>query len=239
MEFENILNLAERAVRGFDNFKNGSVGYKGYGFVLRDLSFPLLRKMCNFGSMGKFALDLENTHLSGRSSQDYDVFRDILLVGSIKTLIPSLELGGVEILFNAWMFVATADGKAFPARLYYGPTRLAIGGWKMGRHDWFDVDSQIPEELDRIINCDPFTLSSIVKREFVESLEHAIKKVPPSDFFAIFEHDLGYRLMGISNGNPISIELGETPTLLDVKSYIGEFFGIEINPRVYEKWDFH
>lgn len=238
MDFENILNLAERAAQGFDNFKNGLVGYNGYGFVLRDLSFPLSRKLCNFGSMGKFALDLENGKLKGQTFQDYNIFRDILIVGSIKSLIPSLILGGDEILFNAWMFVITSDGKAFPASLYYGSTRLAIGGWKLGSHDWFDVDSRIPEELNRIINCDPFRFSSKIKRKLVDSFEQALKKVPPSDFSAIFEHDLGFRLMGISDGKPLSIELGETPTICDIKSRVDNDFKLELNPEVFDKWDF-
>jgi hypothetical protein len=238
MEFENILNLAERAARGFDNFKKGSVGFNGYGFVLRDLSFPLSRKMCNFGSMRKFAEYLKHVHLSKESLQKYGIFRDLLLVGSIKTLLPSLELGGDEILFNAWMFVATTDGRKFPATLYYGSTRLAVGGWKSGGNAWFDGVSHIPSALKRIANCDPFKFSSIVKKEFVESLEHAIKKVPPSDFYAIFERDLGYRLMGISDGSPVSIELGETPTIQDVKLNISNFFGIKVNSEVIEKWDF-
>ena len=239
MEFENILNLAERAARGFDNFNKGSVGFNGYGFVLRDLSFPHTVKLCNFGSMGEFAEDLKKAHFNRKNPQDYNISQDILLIGSIKTLLPSLELGGDEILFNALMFVATIDGNAFPARLYYGPTRLAIGGWKLKRYDWFGVNSQTPEELDDILNCDPFKFSHTVKREFVESFEYALEKVPTTDFFSIFEHDLGYRLMGISDGSPISIELGETPTILDVKSTISDFFGIEVNPRVIEKWDFH
>jgi len=238
MKFENILNLAERAARGIDNFKNGSVGFNGYGFVLRNFSFPLSAKLCNFGSMREFANDFKNAHLNNLKSQKYDIFRDILFVGSVKTLLPSLKLGGDEILFNAWMFVVTADGKAFPATIYYGPTRLAIGGWKLGRNNWFDVDSHYPEELERIINCDPFKFSHSVKRELVESLEYAFEKVPTSDFFGIFEHDLGYRLMGISDGRPISVELGETPTILDVKSKINNYFRIELNLKVLEKWDF-
>lgn len=238
MDFKYLLNLASRAAIGYDDLKNGSVGYNEYGFVFRDLKFPFSRKLCNFGSMGKFAQDLENAHSSDKGFQSYDVFQDILLVGSIKTLVPSLELGGDEILFNAWMFVATGDGRAFPAHLYYRTTRLAIGGWKFGENGWFDVDSQFSEELNKITNCDPFKFSSIIKKEFVISLEHAIKKVPPSDFYAIFEHDLGYRLMGISDGSPLSIELGETPTIHDVKSCIGEFFGIETNQEAFEKWDF-
>ncbi len=239
MDFKYLLNLAGRAAKGYDDLKNGSVGYNGYGFVFRELKFPFSRKLFNFGSMGKFAQDLENDHSNDKGFQSYDVFQDILLVGSIKTLVPSLELGGDEILFNAWMFVATNDGRAFPTHVYYRTTRLAVGGWKFGESGWFDVDSQIPEEIYKITNCDPFKFSSIIKKEFVESLEYALKKVPPSDFYAIFEHDLGYRLMGISDGSPVSIELGESPTLFDVKSHIGEFFGIEANPRVFEKWDFH
>jgi len=238
MEFENILNLAERAARGFDNFKKGSIGFNGYGFVLRDLSFPLSAKFANFGSMGEFAGDLRYTSLDRQESRNYDILRDISLVGSIKTLVPSLELGGDEILFNAWMFVATTDGRKFPATLYYGSTRLAIGGWKSGGNAWFDGVSHLPSALKRIANCDPFKFSSIIKKEFVESLEHAIKKVLPSDFYAIFEHDLGYRLMGISDGSPVSIELGETPTIQDVKLNISNFLGIEVNSKVIEKWDF-
>lgn len=238
MEFENILNLAKRAARGNDNIEKGSAGFNGYGFVLRDLSYPLSRKLCNFGSMGEFAHNLKHTHLSGQRLQDYGISRDILLIGSIKTLIPSLEFGGDEILFNAWMFVSTTDGRKFPANLYYGSTRLAIGVWKLGGIDWFDDDSKFPEELEVMINCDPFTFSPTIKREFAESLEHALEKVPTSDFYGIFEHDLGYRLMGIHDGSPISVELGETPTVFDVKTTISNFFGIKANPKVFEKWDF-
>jgi hypothetical protein len=239
MDYKNILNLAERAAQGFDNFKVGSVGCNGYGFVFRDLSFPFSRKLCNFGSMGEFAKDLSRAKFNSRNLQSYNITQDILLIGSIKTLTPSLEIGGDEILFSVWMFVVTADGRTFPTRLYYGPSRLAIGGWKLEGHKWFSSEVGVLEELNKTINCDPFTLSSIIKRDFVKALELAIKKVSPSDFCAIYEHDLGFRLMGINNGAPLCVELGESPSVSDIKMSVSSFFEVELDQGVYEKWDFH
>jgi len=116
---------------------------------------------------------------------------DLLLAGSLKTLIPKLQFGGDETFFNIWMFVKTPDGKTFPGTFYYGASGPSVGGWMR-----YIPSSKCP------FNFSPFDFKKEELNLFLDALEFALKKIPVSDFEGIYRHDLGNSHMGIIDGKP-------------------------------------
>ncbi len=74
--------------------------------------------------------------------------------------------------------------------------------------------------------------------QFSHSLELALKKIPPFDFYTIYSHDLGYVFLGIINGKSIMVELGEDPSVEDVKFLLNIRLKLNIDKKVFEKWAF-
>jgi len=132
---------------------------------------------------------------------------DLLLAGSLKTLIPTLRFGGDERLFHAWVFVKTPDGKQFPATFYYAQSGLSMGGWKSNKDSSGNV--VFSDEFLSIVNFKPFEFEFHGEdlKDLVQALEHALGKVPVSDFHGVFKHGFGQTLMGVHRGMPFTREL--------------------------------
>lgn len=135
----------------------------------------------------------------------------------MKTLLPKLEFGGDEILFDVWIFVRTPDGKQFPAAFYYGPSGTALGGWEF--HEYQEVFSN---DFCLVINGSPFDFNKDERECLIEALECALKKVPVSDYYGVYNHDLGNALIGVKAGVPFIIELGFEYDEIDIEFYLGE-----------------
>ncbi len=88
----------------------------------------------------------------------------------MKTVLPTLEFGGDESLFDVWMFVRTPEGKQFPATFYYGPSGTSLGGWHSENYD-----KVFPKNFAQIINASPFDFSKDEKESLIEALELALK----------------------------------------------------------------
>ena len=106
----------------------------------------------------------------------YNEYYDLSLIGSIKTLVPTLKFGGnYEHLFEVWMFVKTPNHKQFPATIYYGTSGLSIGGWDPDfAHRLTNDDrylSIFPEEIKSEINFTPHNLSRDEKEALAEAIE--------------------------------------------------------------------
>ncbi|TFG22474.1 MAG: hypothetical protein EU529_10315 [Promethearchaeota archaeon] len=229
-----MVELVSRAAEGVDNFEKGAVGSNGYGFVFRnyDCGLPYVisigsSKVFGAGSMRDFVkkvtkdLDKIESIEEFDNYLEYDKVYDMLLVGSVKTLVPTLEFGGHEQLFDVWMFVKTPEGRMFPATLYYGASGMSIGGWCSlksiqkfykevnkeftGPSDW-DKDNMdetyFPKDLMDVINSSPFEFTHEEQNLFLDALEFALKKVPVSDFWGVYHHDEGSTHMGVSFGEP-------------------------------------
>lgn len=122
------------------------------------------------------------------------------------------------------MFVRTPDGKQFPATFYYGPSGTSLGGWmsyKDSKGDYF-----FPEDFASIINFSPFDFSKDEREGLIEALECALRKVPVSDFFGVYQHDGGNALMGVKSGIPFSIELGYEFDETDIEIWLD---AVELN----------
>lgn len=230
-----ILSLVEKAATGIDNLPEGAIGSSGFGFLFRDEKYlPKGIKFCgggkiyNLGSMKEFAIEYEKRSKANElpnlypSPSDFESFnQDFYIIGSIKTLVPNLTFGDPALqdsLFDIWMFVKTADGKMFPARLYYGQTYLAIGEWGFKR----TRNSKLAIEFENLVNYEPRNLSIEEKRALVEAIELALMKVPVSDFLGIHSHDFGYTLMGIHEGKLLQLyakNISDLDFLLFLKGY--------------------
>lgn len=138
---ENILLLVSRAAGGKDNIENGAIGCFGYGFIFKDYNeiYPfhpggLESKVCSVGALRGYFERFSKAVSEGvkiKSLHDfeaYDKLNDLYFLGSLKTLIPTLKIGGYEILYDAWMLVKTPDNLMFPATLYWGASGTSLGG---------------------------------------------------------------------------------------------------------------
>ena len=143
-------------------------------------------------------------------------------------------------MFEVWMFVKTPQDRIFPATLYYGQSGLKIGGCDpdFAKHFIFDKKllPKYPKKFKTIINFSPYDLTQEEKEELAEALELALRKVPVSDFYGIFQHDFGNLLMGIKNGKPIMVELGFSPKF---PKFLNEQRKLGLDPKEFEKWEFH
>ena len=216
MDVKKIKNLASDGALGQLDFKQAQVGSNGYGFVFFDFNDtsvdPMFRKdsskVCgagaHFGDFESFTSldDVKFDKLSDVGGLMRDIKHDLLLAGSLKTLLPDIEFGGDEQLFEAWMFVKTPKDQYFPATFYYGASGTSLGGWDSEDYKRF------PREIRDEFNFSPFDLDKDGLTGLIEAQIFALKKVPVSDFCGIYSHDLGNALMVVHDGRPLIMELG-------------------------------
>ena len=220
---------------GQDNFKEGAIGFNGYGFVFKKLNYISQdsfvigdgsSKLCSIGAFKdiyKKSIKHIEEHGPLKSPKDllnYDPKNDLYFGGALKTLVPKMKFGGCEQLFHVWMFVKTPQGKMFPATFYYGQSGTSIGGWSPDyRVFLFAGERTFPQEFESIVNFTPFNFSTVELEEFIEALELALDKVPISDFEGIYEHDSGRELKGIKSGEPFVKTLEEERKESETWSY--------------------
>lgn len=232
-----------------DNIKEGVVTCYGYKFIFKDINLiPKNLARCQSGGVlcvgttRKVMKDWENDKI-----KEFDDFlrhkkqNDILLAGSIKTLVPTLDLsGGYEHLFEVWMFVKTPQERRFPATFYYSQSGLNIGGCdpEFTKHFIFDEKRmpEYPKKFKSFVNFSPHDFNTKEKEELAEVLELALQKVPVSDFYGIFQHDFGNLLMGIKDGKPVMIELGFSPKF---PMFMNEQLKLGLDWKEFKKWEFH
>jgi len=250
MDIEKLIFLLSRASEGLDDFEKGTVGSKGFGFIFKDLNsdltyvtFKRSSKVFGAGSHRDLVDNFRKIKRIRKIKSIDELYTinpdyDLIQAGSVKTLVPTMKFGGIEELFDVWMFVKTEDNKTFPARLYYRQSGLAIGGW------YFKVDKsipiyympeekwkkKIPKEFLKIISCSPFNLSKNEINMFLEALKFALKKIPISDFWCVFNHELRYKLMGIEKGNPFIMGIGRFNRDYEYEKKIGK----HLNKKYYD-----
>ncbi len=171
MGIDQIIKLATEASKGKDNFKEGAVGSDGYGFLFKDLDAhpnnPHIfdvdsEKYCGAGAYREITKSLQKkTQIkdSIKSLSDllrYDPYLDLLFAGSVKNLVPTLQFGGIERLFDVWMFVVTPEDRMFPATLYWRQSGVSIGGWTSYGISYFLKKRIFPEVFSKLINFSPF-----------------------------------------------------------------------------------
>ncbi|HEC38964.1 hypothetical protein LCGC14_1647800 [marine sediment metagenome] len=227
MSFNELLTLVSDTANGQDNLDKAAIGFSNYGFVFKDEkktkeSYVITSYSSKFADVGSYhgitekALKLDEINILDELVR-YDEKYDCLFAGSLKTLLPSLEFGGDEILFYVWVFVKTPEGKQFPMTFYFGPSGTSLGGLGMKEYkDYF------PKVFTQIINWSPFDFSKDGIEGLIEALEYALKKTPVSDFYAVYKHDFGNALMDVREGNPFIKEIGREYDETDIKFYLEE-----------------
>lgn len=192
-----IIGLAKLASKGIDDIANGVIGFDGYGFVFRDITY-IEKKMkietyytplIDIGKMRYIMKALKN----GKEIHEYELLGfdlNLLLTASVKTLVPDLKLGLGDTFFITWMLVKSPYGEIFPANFYYDRNRMAIGCLNQ---KFVNKNTDIPNEFAEIFIFNPYNLSEDEREELAEAFESAIKKVPRTDFKAVFSgHDYYY-----------------------------------------------
>lgn len=229
MSIDELQHLVDLATDGKTNLRKAAIGFSGYGFVFRDVKYskdPYVftsnsRKLAAIGAYRDLIKKWESNHDKIRHVDElmrYDERYDCIFAASLKTLIPMLEFGGDEVLFEVWMFIKTPEGKQFPATFYFGPSGSSLGGGDSYKDH--DDNNLFPQDFMSIINCSPFDFSKNELKSLVEALECALRGVPKSNFYGIYHHDLGNALMGVRVGIPFIIELGYTFDMNDVEFYL-------------------
>ncbi len=234
---QKIASLVASAANGVDNIQEGAVGSNGYGFLFIDKEvllkvLPNGIKYCGggriypLGSMKDFAIDLE-THekvdLNYYFSDEEGHHQDIELISRLKTVAPDMRFTDpreVDSMFSIFVFVRSPEGKMFPARLYYGPTRLALGRWDFKRID----NSKPAMEFEELVNFYPSKLLIEEKRELVIALELALMKLHKSEFMGILCHDFGYRVFRRNNDGGYAFS--EFPEPINIEALLS-FYGFE------------
>jgi len=232
LKIEDLLKLASEAADGKDNFKEGAIGYNGYGFVFRGYGYKSKNsfiigdgssKLCSIGAFRniyKKSLEIQGPIKSSKDLLNYSPKLDLFFGGALKSLVPEIEFGGNEQLFDVWLFVKTPKGQMFPATFYYGQSGASIGGWSPDYRVFLFTEARtFPPEFESIINFSPFNFSKIELEEFIEALVLSLDKVPTSDFEGVYEHDLGRELMGIRSGKPFVKSLENKRKKIETWSY--------------------
>lgn len=206
-----VIGLAERAASGEDVLDKGAVGYNGYGFVFIDRNYvPQALKVLHssrafgVGSMRNFEAIMEQKIIPLVDERNlksiFDIANylphdrefDFRLMGSLKTLMPELKLGGWTF-FELWLFIITPDGKKFPVYFYYYRNSLSIGAWETYR--------DFPKRFLDYVNFTPFDFNEEDRELFLEALELALLRLPSSEFEGVsLTEDFGDYLIGVKDG---------------------------------------
>ncbi|MHA1931120.1 MAG: hypothetical protein ACW96X_01195 [Promethearchaeota archaeon] len=190
-KYEDLIKLVMKVSDSVNYFNEGAVFYEGYGFAFRD--FEDLKdfispidsvKLYNFSSTRDLLIAYEAGEKDFGYMYDLGDYDDLLLAGAVKTLVPNLKFGGDEIFFQVCIIVRTPNSKLFPIILYYGKSRLAIGGWKSNfQGKFFNVSELTLNELD----------------DLASKLESALLKISPSNYKGKYHCEAGTFLMGVKN----------------------------------------
>jgi len=250
LNISSIIELVLKVAEGEDSIKEGAVGYEGYGFAFKDRdaierTFGLAGSgvVCRLGKTREILKDYGRKINVIENLDSYNEHYDILIAGSLKTLVPTLKFGGgYENLFEVWMLVKTPDNRWFPGTIYYGASGLSVGGWDLGMASRFIQDKSrlpiLPPELTAQINCNPHKFTKDEKEGLSEAIELALRKVPVSDFYGVYRHDFGNSLMGVKNGVPLIVELGHSPNFEQLDLFLNKTLKLGIDKEEYSSWDY-
>jgi hypothetical protein len=205
MDVQELYTLVTNAANGFDHIEKGAVGYNRYGFVFQDYAND-----SDFVKFGGSKFCTFNFHRKDGMKWDTESMLkiakyDIYLAGCLKTLVPTLKFGGDELLFDSWVFIKTPEGRKFPGSFYYRQSGTAMGGWGVNEDESYK--KEFPAKFNKLINFNPFDFTKQELSNLVEAIEGALKKVPVSDYYGLYKHDLGQAIMGVKLGRPIIREL--------------------------------
>jgi len=214
-----LFNLVSRAAKGEDNFKEGAVGFNGYGFVFRDFDYKSKNsfvddtgssKLCSFGAYKnlykRFQAEPGKVKFSNKLL-NYDSRLDLFFGGALSHLIPKLKFGGNEFFFDVWVFVLTPKKQVFPVTFYYRQSGPSIGGWSPDYY-LFNRKKKFTLDSEPIVLFSPFNFSEAELEDFLRAFECSLRKVPISDYEGVFYHGFGATLMGIRAGEPFLEDYG-------------------------------
>lgn len=150
-----------------DCINERAVGSERYGFVFKDIDYIdqhigyfASGVVCRLGKTREIMKDYDRKINVIENLDSYNEHYDIIMAGSLKTLVPTIKFGGgYEYLFEVWMLVRTPDNKWFPGTVYYGASGLSVGGWDIGVASHFKIDNsrakKVPSALKSQINYNP------------------------------------------------------------------------------------
>lgn len=180
---EDLIELANQTALGRNDLEKGAIGYRGYGFIFRDMK----------------ELYPEGVAHSGLFPNIYDELESVKLMGALKTLIPSLSftIGGYidEPPFNAVILVQDPEDRRYPVIINFRKGKFILGAIHV-------KESELAEEWTTFINFDARNLTNAHVDDLFETIEYLLQTQPQSDFNTIHRDEWGKWEMGVKDGKP-------------------------------------
>jgi hypothetical protein len=230
MDIKDIIYQAIQTANGKDKFENGVINLAGYGFVfvniqliLENFELNYSSGLCRIGASRNLLKTWDSTGIDVLGKFNANRYNDLLYVGSVSTLVPSIKFGGNEQLFEVGMFIKTPEGKLFPATLYWSQGGLTIGCWQKKMLGKF-IGLKLRKHN---IELDYLSFSETEKEHLVDAIELALQRVPISDFEGEFWDENGGTRMGVKSGCPFIEDIPiEEDIYYALAYYDGEFMNI-------------
>lgn len=203
-DIELFLDLLRKAAIGVVDFDEAIIGQDGYGFVFRDTACPDGIITSEFSHL---RYPLGHFRYNNRiKAMLIPTNRIIRYIGAVKTLVPSLVLGGSEIAFETWLLTKTPDNKIIPLIFYYGRRGYCLGGWNEISFNLLREYKQKQGQWNEMFTHQLFDLSEKECEQIVFYLLWCLGKIPLINFKCTLTNDYFYTYMTYENDKP-NIEL--------------------------------
>ncbi len=191
------MNLLDSFISAQDSIKDGLISHSNYSFLFLDYikfdisgSYYLTEAGAYWGVMDRFLI----SEIKDRDHYLDDVRIDLLFAGSLKNILPDIEFGGFERIFDALIIVKTPSDTVFPFMFYFGASGTALGAWDSINANI--IVKAFSNNSNRLKIINPFKLSKSKIRNLLDALEGALRKVPAMEFEVIYENDSGKFTIG-------------------------------------------
>jgi len=197
----NLKDLLDSVKQKKDNIKNGVVRSSRYTFLFRNLKN--FEELLNLGETSFFCrTDTIKDVFKAKQKADNliinYVIKDLFYVGAMKTLLPSLEIGGDKLFFHVGMLIGIPNENILPATLEWGDSAIFIYGWEDEYRNFIGLKLVKHKVAFVSIN-----FTSEEREKLTKALKLSLQIVPPSDFECdLWDDDYGERRLGIRSGIP-------------------------------------
>ena len=221
MKFQELYDLTLNASRV--ETRQNPLGYNGYGFLVVDIGVANEEYFTSDWSSKLCSFEVSKYNDNEIIDPDLEIIfhsrpHFLYFLGSLKTILPSLQIGGDESLFSVWVFGITPSLESFPFTIYYGPSGLSIGAWTNEAYL-----KTFPSDFLHYINSSPFKWSENKLNGLISAFKSIIGGINfDRNFYGVFQHDGGFDLMGIRNGQAFSAAMGYSYDEIDVELYLGD-----------------
>jgi len=202
-ELFNLDDVIDFLQNGKDKISDCTSNFNDYKFLFKDIrDLPELYDLIFSGVIPVGSVLDMKLNIRDIENNDFlsSIENDLLLISSIKTLVPTLEFStGNEIdesLFEVIVFIQTPDEKRLLTTLHYRKNALWLSGCRFER-DADSVDKEEVEKYMKFFNTNPFQLPKGELTDISKAMELSLSKIRGSDFEGVIFDDWGTWKMGV------------------------------------------